>query len=51
MSVATIGVVVVLFALAAISFLVWWSFRIIRRIHERQLGSAREIMRELGNGL
>jgi hypothetical protein len=44
-----VGCVVLVLALAAISYLVWWSCRTIAMIAEKKPGTVRDILRELIN--
>ena len=46
----TVGCILIVSALATLIGLVAWSHRIINRIAERKLESARDIMRDLSDG-
>jgi len=47
---AIIGIPVIILALSILMYLVAWSRRIISRISQRNLQSAREIEKDLRNG-
>jgi hypothetical protein len=44
-----VGCVLLVLALAAISYLVWWSCRTITMISEKKVGSVRDILQELSH--
>lgn len=44
-----IGVVVILLALSTLTYLFLWSKRIIDRIADKQLGSIRDILKDLSD--
>lgn len=45
-----IGGLITFFALAFMTYIVFWSRRIIERIHRKKLGSAREILKDINEG-
>jgi len=45
-----IGGLITFFALGFMTYIVFWSLKIIERIHRKKLSSAREIIEDLNEG-
>ena len=45
-----VGVVIIAAGLGCMTYLIWWSRRVIQRIARMQSGTLREIMKELHHG-